>query len=68
LELSAFAQSQTNPNATPKQKSGMCDPNDKFVNTTESRICSIPSRPTNTTSAENNTTTGTEAPSAVPST
>jgi hypothetical protein len=55
---------------TPEQKAAMCDPNNpklKIVNTTESKICGIPS---NTTSTAANTTMGTEAPpatSAVPS-
>jgi hypothetical protein len=54
---------------TPEQKAAMCDPNNpklSVVNTTESKICGIPS---NTTSTAANTTTGTEAPpatSAVP--
>jgi hypothetical protein len=54
---------------TPEQKAAVCDPSNpklNIVNTTESKICGIPS---NTTSAAN-TTTGTEAPpptSAVPS-
>ena len=57
-----------NVTVTPEQKAAMCDPNNqklKIVNTTESKICGIPS---NTTAA--NTTTGTEASpatSAVPS-
>jgi hypothetical protein len=45
---------------TPEQKAAICDPNNpklKLVNTTESKICGIPS---NTTSAAN--TTGVEAP------
>ncbi|MFL6422471.1 MAG: hypothetical protein ACJ71R_02640 [Nitrososphaeraceae archaeon] len=53
----------------PQQKSSNSDPNNpklKFVNSTESKICGIPPMPTNTTSAK--TTSGTEAPSAVPST
>jgi hypothetical protein len=46
---------------TPEQKAAMCDPNNpklRIVNTTESKICGIP---TNTTSAAN-ATTGAEAP------
>ena len=59
---------------TPEQKAAICNPNNpklKVVNTTESKICGIPvtvKPPTNATSAATNTTTGTEAPSAVPST
>ena len=50
---------------TPQQKAAMCDPNNpklKVVNTTESKICGIPS---NTTSAAN-ATTGAETPSPPP--
>jgi hypothetical protein len=64
-----IAQGQVNSTSelTPEQKATICDPSNpklNFVNTTESRICGIPKTPTNTTSA--NTTTGTEAPSVVP--
>jgi hypothetical protein len=64
-----IAQGQVNSTSelTPEQKAAICDPSNpklNFVNTTESRICGIPKTPTNTTSA--NTTTGTEAPSVVP--
>jgi hypothetical protein len=65
-----IAQGQVNSTSelTPEQKAAICDPNNpkivSFVNTTESRICGIPKTPTNTTTA--NTTTGTEAPSVVP--
>jgi cell division protein FtsN len=70
------AQGQGNLTLTPEQKAAICDPNNPlskldFVNTTESKICGIPvtvKPPTNATSAATNTTTGTEAPSAVPST
>jgi hypothetical protein len=51
---------------TSQQKTAMCNPNDKFVNTTESRICGIPPTPTNTTTSAANTTAGTESPSIVP--
>ncbi|MFL6383265.1 MAG: hypothetical protein ACJ72S_18540 [Nitrososphaeraceae archaeon] len=67
-----IAQSQGNnitSSLTPQQKAAICDPSNpklKFVNSTESKICGIPPMPTNTTSAK--TTSGTEAPSAVPST
>ena len=65
------AQGQVNSTSelTPEQKAAICDPSNpklNFVNTTESRICAIPKTPTNTTSSTANTTTGTEAPSAVP--
>ena len=58
------AQGQTNPMLTPEQKAAMCDPNDSFVNGTESRICGIPKTQSSnitTTSAGANTTTRTEA-------
>jgi hypothetical protein len=65
-----IAQGQVNSTSelTPQQKAAICDPSNpklNFVNTTESRICGIPKTPTNTTSTAN-TTTGTEAPSVVP--
>ena len=45
---------------TPEQRAAMCEPGDKHVNTTESRICGIPkSQPSNattSTSSEENTT------------
>ena len=70
-----IAQGQVNiTSLTPEQKAAICNPNNpklKVVNTTESKICGIPvtvKPPTNATSAATNTTTGTEAPSAVPST
>ena len=49
------------PSLTPQQKAAMCNPNNpklKFVNSTESKICGIPSTSTNTTTtpAANNTT------------
>jgi hypothetical protein len=62
---------------TPEQVAAICNPNNpklKVVNTTESKICGIPvtikprtnmTTPANTT-ASANTTTGTEAPSVVP--
>ena len=60
---------------TPEQKAAICNPNDKFVNDTESRICGIPPTPTNTTTSSSANTTTTEnstsstiAPSAIPST
>jgi hypothetical protein len=65
-----IAQGQANPTLTPEQKTGMCDPNDKFVNTTESRICGIPKTPAssaNATTSENNTSS-TISPSVIPST
>jgi len=67
---SAIAQGQgsnmTSPSLTPQQKAAMCNPNDKFVNDTESSVCGIPPTPTNTTTTSSeaaNTTTGAEAPS-----
>jgi hypothetical protein len=67
---SAIAQGQgsnmTSPSLTPEQKAAMCDPNDKFVNDTESSVCGIPPTPTNTTTTSSdaaNTTTGAEVSS-----
>ena len=67
---SGIAQGQgnnmTSPSLTPQQKAAMCDPNDKFVNDTESSVCGIPPTPRNTTTTSSeaaNTTTGAEAPS-----
>jgi|SRR5919202_7055269 hypothetical protein len=66
---SAIAQGQgsnmTSPSLTPEQKAAMCNPNDKFVNDTESSVCGIPPTPRNTTTTSSeaaNTTTGAEAP------
>ena len=66
---SAIAQGQgsnmTSPSLTPQQKAAMCNPNDKFVNDTESSVCGIPPTPTNTTTTSSeaaNTTTGAETP------
>jgi hypothetical protein len=62
-----IAQGQGNnvtPSLTPQQKAAMCDPSDKFVNDTESKICGIPPTPINTTLPAANTTTGAEAPSS----
>jgi hypothetical protein len=73
--ISGIAQGQANTNTssslTPQQKAAICDPNNSklnFVNTTESKICGIPTTPTNTTSsaAANTTTTDSEAPSITP--
>ena len=67
---SAIAQGQgsnmTSLSLTPQQKAAMCNPNDKFVNDTESSVCGIPPTPRNTTTTSSeaaNTTTGAEAPS-----
>ena len=65
------AQGQGNFTLTPEQKSGMCDPNDKFINSSESKICGKPVTTSNTTisgATTNNTTPGTEAPGVIPST
>jgi hypothetical protein len=73
--ISGIAHGQANTNTssllTPQQKAAICDPNNpklNFVNTTESKICGIPTTPTNTTSAPtaNTTTTGSEVPSVTP--
>jgi hypothetical protein len=61
---------------TPEQKAAICDPNNPEsklnpVNTTESKICGIPVTikppPSNTTSAGTETSSGSLAPSVVPS-
>src|ERR671938_461692 len=46
---------------TPEQRAAMCEPGDKHVNTTESKICGIPKHvpsnaTTTTSSSEENTT------------
>jgi hypothetical protein len=45
---------------TPEQRAAMCEPGDKHVNTTESKICGIPkhvpSNATTSTPSEENTT------------
>ena len=48
---------------TPQQKAAICNPNDKSINATESRICGVP-KTTAPSSAENNTAsiTGTTTP------
>jgi hypothetical protein len=69
---SGIAQGQgnnmTSPSLTPQQKAAICNPNDKFVNDTESSVCGIPPTPTNTTTSSEaaNTTTGSEAPQSGP--
>jgi hypothetical protein len=69
---SGIAQGQgnnmTSQSLTPEQKAAMCDPNDKFVNDTESSVCGIPPTPRNTTTSSEaaNTTTGAEAPQSAP--
>ena len=61
---------------TPEQKAAICDPNNPSsklnpVNTSESKICGIPvtikPHPSNTTSAGTETSSGSLAPSVVPS-
>ena len=54
---------------TPEQRAAICDPGDKHVNTTESKICGIPkSQPSNTTtSSEENITPEGIAPPEPPS-
>src|ERR687886_239837 len=72
FENSGIAQGQgnnmTSPSLTPEQKAAICDPNDKFVNDTESSVCGIPPTPGNTTTSSEaaNTTTGAEAPQSAP--
>jgi hypothetical protein len=69
-----IAQGQVNnitSSLTPEQKAAICDPSDKYVNTTESRICGIPKTintnvTSNATTSSENTTTTNLAPSAAP--
>lgn len=59
LKEFGIAQGQGNlTSLTPEQRAAICDPGDKHVNTTESKICGIPkTQPSNaTTSSEENTT------------
>ena len=64
-QLSNSTSSSLSLSLTPQQKATMCNPNNpklKFVNSTESKICGIPSTPTNmtmTTTPTVNTTTPT---------
>jgi hypothetical protein len=55
----------TSSSLTLEQKATMCDPNEKFVNDTESSVCGISLRPRNTTASSEaaNTTTEAESPS-----
>ena len=62
IELTEFGSfSIVKGQVTTQQNSGMCDPNDKSINGTESRICGVPkttgSSSANTTSAVTGTTT-----------
>ncbi len=49
---------------TPDQKAAICSSVGSHVNTTESRICGIPTTPSSNTTSSQNTTTGAEAPAA----
>ena len=54
---------------TSDQKAAMCDPNDSFVNSTESEICGVPKTIKPSISSSNQTSgidTETAAPSVVP--
>ena len=43
FRLSNVAHGQVTPETiTPQQKAIMCDPNDRFVNSTESAVCGLP--------------------------
>ncbi len=64
-ELGNFgiANGQVNiPSLTPQQKAAVCDPNDKSVNATESKICGVPVT-VESPSNSSNMTTGAQAPS-----
>ena len=64
IELTEFGSFSTvKGQVTAQQNSGMCDPNDKSINGTESRICGVP-KTTGSSSAENSTAsiTGTTTP------
>ena len=56
--------SSSSSSLTPQQRAAMCDPSDKSINTTESRICGIPK--TVQPSIPNGTDTGTKSPSVLP--
>ena len=65
--ICGIAQSQGNDTTsllTPDQKAAICSSVGSHVNTTESRICGIPTTPSSNTTSSENTTTGAEAPTA----
>jgi len=49
---------------TPQQKAAICNPNDKSINATESKICGVPVT-VESHSNSSNMTTGAQAPPAV---
>lgn len=62
-----IAQSQGNDTTsllTPDQKAAICSSVGSHVNTTESRICGIPTTPSSNTTSTENTTTGADTPTA----
>jgi hypothetical protein len=65
-ELGIFSMAQAQGNLTseltPEQKAAVCASVGSHVNTTESRICGIPTTPSSNTTSSENTTTGAETP------
>jgi len=49
---------------TPEQKNAICSSVGSHVNSTESKICGIPTTPASNTTSSENATTGPEAPTA----
>jgi hypothetical protein len=66
LGIFVIAQAQGNltSSLTPEQKAAICSSVGSHVNTTESKLCGIPSTPSSNTTSSDNATTGAEAPSA----
>jgi hypothetical protein len=58
----AQAQGNLTSELTPEQKAAVCASVGSHVNTTESRICGIPTTPSSNTTSSENMTTGAEAP------
>ena len=58
----AQAQGNLTSELTPEQKAAVCASVGSHVNTTESRICGIPTTPSSNTTSSENATTGAEAP------
>jgi hypothetical protein len=66
LGIFVFAQGQENltSSLTPEQQAAICSSVGSHVNTTESKICGIPTTPSSNTTSSENTTTGAEVPTA----
>jgi hypothetical protein len=68
LGIFVFAQGQENltssSSLTPEQQSAICSSVGSHVNTTESKICGIPTTPSSNTTSSENATTGAEVPTA----